>query len=609
MPNWIGDFVMATPVLEDLRKLHPTAYIVVLCDLNLASLIENNPFIDDVILFSRKRKFFPKDSGGRSLITTIREKKFDIGILLTNSFSSAWIFLCAKVKKRVGFFKFFRFFLLTKNVKISKMATKQHLVDIYKKLLNANTNSKPSLFVDLREKLAWKTVIGISPSAAYGSAKCWIPERFRCVAERLINEIPNSEVIFFGGLSDVALIGEICAGLPDRVKNLSGKTTLRDLIAYIGSLDAFLTNDSGPMHIAAAVETPLVALFGSTDEEITGPYQFGHVIKKKHNCSPCFMRTCNIDFRCMNDIEVDEVVISLKRALISKIKLANHQYQKACEPLYQTSVVSVPSLIKKKVGVIILAAGAGRRLGGGVVKGCVEINGESLYEILLKKSIRAWRIAIMTSPITHEETVAHLKKIGAFNQVDLFQTRCLPRVCGSYSESPEGNGAMFGAFLASGLLDGKWSDIDLFSIVPIDNPLIEPFDEELVSLCDDLAVSAVDRSYDMGALVEIEGDLYVKEYFEVSAGENWKLGYIGAFVCSRDFFIRSASIDFPWHKVEKNKIIHYEKFIFDSFRYANRYHILLRERAVCFAPIKTKDDIVKVEKMLYPTEGELKGKL
>ena len=193
MPNWIGDFVMATPVLEDLRKFYPEAKIDVLCTGSFAELLEKNPFINEVVTFSRKKRFFPE-----GLIPRLRKEKYDLGILLTNSFSSAWHFWIGGVKKRIGFYKPSRSILLSQNVPFPGNKEKQHLVITYKQLIGLNSDSEPRLFIAPKEKKIGKTIFGINPGAAYGSAKCWPPDRFRAVIESLISEVPNSEVIVFG---------------------------------------------------------------------------------------------------------------------------------------------------------------------------------------------------------------------------------------------------------------------------------------------------------------------------------------------------------------------------------------------------------------------------
>ncbi|KAG8171255.1 hypothetical protein JTE90_028919 [Oedothorax gibbosus] len=160
-------------------------------------------------------------------------------------------------------------------------------------------------------------LIGINPAATYGSAKCWFPERFVEVAHKLLQN-EKIHLVFFGDLESVSLIKSICRTLPPRAINLAGLTSLRELASLISLCRAFLSNDSGPMHIADALGVPVVALFGSTNEIVTGPFSQGRVIHKHVTCSPCYKRTCPIDFRCMKAIEVEEVYQQVLQALFSQ---------------------------------------------------------------------------------------------------------------------------------------------------------------------------------------------------------------------------------------------------------------------------------------------------
>ncbi len=239
-------------------------------------------------------------------------------------------FGAGKVKERIGFKCDWRTFLLTKSLPFPKERGEEHLVTTYKRLLEPLgiplSETKPELFVTEEEKEAalllleqqhvpkGSKVIGINPGAAYGSAKCWLPERFRAVIEKLL-ENRNHYIVCFGDREGAPLVRSICEGTNPRVINLAGKTTLRELMALIQQCSVFLTNDSGPMHIAAALKIPLVSLFGSTNEIATGPYQHGEVIHKHVSCSPCYKRTCPIDFKCMKQIEVEEVYQALLKQL------------------------------------------------------------------------------------------------------------------------------------------------------------------------------------------------------------------------------------------------------------------------------------------------------
>jgi len=158
-------------------------------------------------------------------------------------------------------------------------------------------------------------LIGINPCAAYGSAKCWLPERFSELARKLIESDARIKVLFFGSGDSVPLVNEICCDLLPGAVNLAGVTSLKELVSITSLCQLFITNDSGPMHIADALHVPLVAIFGSTDPIATGPYNTGEVLQKKVECAPCFKRTCPIDFRCMKKITVDDVFNEARRKL------------------------------------------------------------------------------------------------------------------------------------------------------------------------------------------------------------------------------------------------------------------------------------------------------
>jgi heptosyltransferase-2 len=323
MPNWIGDLVMATPILTDLRMAFPEASITAMVYEKIGPLIEADPAIDELFLFSRAKGMIRRIRQ-RNIVEKLRDGNYDLGLLLTNSFSSAWRFWQGGVKNKVGFSGDGRSFLLDQAVPFPKERKMQHLVLTYKALLEhigiPRSKTAPRLFLKKDEKKgAWDFVkrfdipaeaklIGINPGAAYGSAKCWLPERFREVAKRLIDEDPTHFVLFFGDLSHKQLINEICTGLTARVVNLAGRTDLRLLLALISICSVFLTNDSGPMHIADSLDIPLIALFGSTDPIATGPYRHSQaVMQKKVPCSPCFKRVCPIDFPCMKGLTVEDV--------------------------------------------------------------------------------------------------------------------------------------------------------------------------------------------------------------------------------------------------------------------------------------------------------------
>lgn len=333
MPNWIGDAVMATPILEDLRRYFPECELRVLCQGNIALLLQNNPYINEILSFKRPSGWIHR-LHPFEVVEMLQCGEFDLGVLLTNSFSSAWQFWRGGVRNRLGYAGHWRRFLLNKCVAEPEDLEKQHLVLTYKQLLLplgiAVTHSMPALFISDEERetahdlltrckidKSCHRIVGINPGAAYGSAKCWLPDRFQAVARRLIESDKNNRVIFFGDPSQKELIASICSDLPDGVLDLAGRTTLREMIALLECCDVILTNDSGPMHIAAALKKPVVAIFGSTNPVKTGPYSDKAVVLRKEvACSPCYKRVCPIDLRCMTQLSVDEVFAAVQAMII-----------------------------------------------------------------------------------------------------------------------------------------------------------------------------------------------------------------------------------------------------------------------------------------------------
>jgi len=332
MPNWLGDAVMGTPVIADLRRHWPDAKITVMSLRSVGSILEHDPNIDELFTFQRPSGWIHR-SHVRNILMPLRHGHYDLGVLLTNSFSSCWWFWRGHVENRIGFACNFRSPFLNYAVPFPKNKESQHQVITYKMLLEPLgmpvSDTDPQLYVTEKEKQTARDllclygispknrVIGINPGAAYGSAKCWLPERFQEVTRRLL-ENKDMYILYFGDANGASLVEKICQNMPERVINLAKKTNLREFMALITLCDAFLSNDSGPMHLCAALGIPLLALFGSTSDVKTGPYKFGTVLHKHAPCSPCYLRNCPIDFRCMKEISSEEVYQSLMGLLNAK---------------------------------------------------------------------------------------------------------------------------------------------------------------------------------------------------------------------------------------------------------------------------------------------------
>lgn len=333
--NWIGDGIMTLPALRALRKALPETKISLLVKPWVAPVFENNPNIDEIVLYDDNHKGI---IGKLKLSRMLNKKDFYSAILFQNAFDAALIAFLAGIKNRIGYNRDGRGILLSTAVSVPQNKDKVHQIYYYLNLLEQiglkADYSVPYTYLKLDERLHAremlknmnKPILGINPGATYGSAKRWFPERFAEIANWFISDTDGSAVIF-GGKSEVDIADEIYKKVipefraPNSLLSLAGKTSLRELISLILECDVFVTNDSGPLHIAYAVRTPMVAIFGSTDPRLTGPPPEvdGIVITPDLSCSPCFERTCkNNDLRCMYATTSDEVYYGIKQILPDK---------------------------------------------------------------------------------------------------------------------------------------------------------------------------------------------------------------------------------------------------------------------------------------------------
>jgi heptosyltransferase-2 len=327
--NWLGDAVMTLPAIHSIRKALPDDHLSLLVKPWVSPLFDRNPDIDDVILYENRYKGL---TGKFRLASDLRKKRFKQAILLQNAFDAALVSSLAGIPNRIGYSRDLRGLLLTKPIPCDGLDRKIHHVEYYLELLRksglAAEHTEPWIHLDIEERLSAREkikglprpVIGINPGAKYGSAKMWLPERFTEVINNVSRELGGSAVLF-GGPGETEIAGRIVSGLRsgnENILDLSGKTSLRELIGLISECDALITNDSGPMHVGYAVKTPLVSIFGSTSPELTGPPEnrLNRVLRKDLPCSPCFERTCNKpSIACMEAISAGEALSALKEVL------------------------------------------------------------------------------------------------------------------------------------------------------------------------------------------------------------------------------------------------------------------------------------------------------
>lgn len=320
--NWVGDTLLTYPTLETLKGRFPDAKIAILVPDHLADLWKTSSHVDEIIPFKKRRGFksiFEDFRIGRLL----KERRFDLGLILPRSFRSAFQIYLAGIPIRMGYKDGGRSFLLTHGISRTEEVLRIHRIRYYQKLLEpvGITNRLPSLHLDPGEEnrkwaeevlermglLDGRPLIGINPGAAYGSAKCWYPDRFGELGRRLTGKWKAS-VLVFGRKEEQEMAERILEDLGGSGINFTGKTRLLQLAALLQRCSLLVTNDTGTMHVATAVGTPVVAIFGPTDPRATGPWGHGHaVVKRQIACSPCLKRVCPTDHRCMELITVDEV--------------------------------------------------------------------------------------------------------------------------------------------------------------------------------------------------------------------------------------------------------------------------------------------------------------
>ena len=327
-PNWLGDAVMCEPALRGLRRLFPDAQITLLVKPAVADLFADHPALMRVLTYDTKGRHAGL-LGKWALARQLRRQGFDLAVLFQNAFEAAFLTFLAGVPRRYGYATDGRSLLLSDPVVVPDQRTLVHQVRYYWDLLKplglTGDPPAPELIVLPEDEQAMvgrfaqggltatDIVVGINPGSTYGSAKRWLPERFVEVTERLCRAICESpgqqvSVVIFGAKGEERLGQEIAARLSSRSLVLSGATTIRELMAGVKRCSLFLTNDTGPMHIASAFQVPIVAIFGPTDWRTTSPFGGAPaIVRQPVDCAPCLLRECPIDHRCMTRVTVDQV--------------------------------------------------------------------------------------------------------------------------------------------------------------------------------------------------------------------------------------------------------------------------------------------------------------
>lgn len=326
--NWIGDAVMTLPAIGVIREFFPQAEISVLANPLVSQVFKHHDWVDKVITFDRNglhKGFF----GRIRLAAEIRQHAFDLVIIMPNSLDGAIVPWLAGIPVRLGKKSDGRSLLLTHGFPVSLQPEAVHQSQNYLAMLRyfgitgSEKEQRLQTTVEEDRKIASRLaeagisdtdfVVGINPGATYGAAKRWYPDRFAAVASRLSADI-GARVVITGGPGETAIAADIEQDLAGNSLNLAGKTSVRELMALLKRCNLLITNDSGPMHLAAAFGVPLVAIFGSTDHTTTFPLSDkAVVVREPVDCAPCMKRECPTDHICMLAVTSEKVVEAAKQ--------------------------------------------------------------------------------------------------------------------------------------------------------------------------------------------------------------------------------------------------------------------------------------------------------
>ena len=324
--NWVGDAVMTIPALRELRRIFPDAEITLHTRSWANGIFQDAEFIDEILSFE------PESSSFRTILKQAKiwgEKQFDLAVLFTNSFESALLAKLGKVPKRFGYAKEARGFLLTRSVKMPEWKNEVHeiffytnlIAEIEKEYLGTQTVLDSKIRFELKvsearkEKARFflkengidfsKKIIAFVPGSTNSRAKRWQTESYAKLNDGIQKNL-NADVILIGAGNELDVSVEVYEKSKIKPVILTGKTTLSEVVSILSVCDLLVSNDTGPAHISAALGTKTIVIFGPTNPLTTKPRN-SEIIRKNVECSPCMLRDCPIDHRCMTRILPEEI--------------------------------------------------------------------------------------------------------------------------------------------------------------------------------------------------------------------------------------------------------------------------------------------------------------
>lgn len=326
--NWIGDAVMSIPALRELRRIFPDAKVTLHTRSWADGLFRDAAFIDDLVTFDpHKWKF--KDVLDNS--DFLREDRYDLALLFPNSFESALTTYLSRIPQRFGYNKDLRGLLLTEPIAVPEWKNRRHEVfyylnlvsEIEKRVLGRDTVSQTAPDISLevsderrfsaRRQLAafgadpLKKTVALGVGSTNSRAKRWPAERYAELADKL-QSVAGANVVLVGSKEEIEIADKVFRLCKSSPVNIAGKTDLSEAVSILSSIDLLISNDMGLAHVAPAVGTETIVIFGPTNPETTRPFsEKALLIRKDVDCSPCMLRDCPIDHRCMTGISVEEV--------------------------------------------------------------------------------------------------------------------------------------------------------------------------------------------------------------------------------------------------------------------------------------------------------------
>jgi heptosyltransferase-2 len=339
--NWVGDAMMTLPALRELRRLFPEAHITLATRSWAKGLFNDADFVDELQIHDGRglRSFFRQ-------VRAWRKGRFDLAVLLTNSFESALVAALARIPMRIGYTADRRAGLLTHPIDLPEWRSTKHEIFYYLKIIAGLEwiFTRQQTFLDVQPDASLEVsevrkdearyllkrqgvaedrpLIALCPGSINSRAKRWPAESFAVLADRCVDTL-QAQILLVGSKEELEVSRQVADRMHNKPIVLTGQTHIAEVVAVLSITDLLITNDTGPAHIAAALGRPTLVIFGPTNPLTTRPFSpFAEIIRHPPDCAPCMLRDCPIDHRCMTAITPDDVFARAREMLSGKLQFA-----------------------------------------------------------------------------------------------------------------------------------------------------------------------------------------------------------------------------------------------------------------------------------------------